>query len=150
MINKRDGFSNIDFQQKCDNKGSSLTILQSTEGYIFGAFSSLSFSSFLYVYQTEPSSFLFSLSNPHSSILPPTRFFIKPGEGKRVCGRWTNNTQSMMVGWGEDLKLAGNPNLNFSHFSFPSSFVDSAGLGNKTFTGNESFKLLEMEVFNLK
>jgi len=64
----RDGFESSVFHQKCDNKGSTITIIKTTSNYIFGGYTSVSWSS---LEKDKDSSvdnqcFIFSLKNPYN------------------------------------------------------------------------------------
>jgi hypothetical protein len=61
----RDGFGAADFHAKCDDKGDTVTIVKSTEGYIFGGYSDQSWKSNGYdCYKSSSCAFLFSIVNP--------------------------------------------------------------------------------------
>jgi hypothetical protein len=59
----RDGFGAADFHAKCDDKGATVTIVKSTEGYIFGGYSDQSWKSNDYCWKYSPRAFLFSMVN---------------------------------------------------------------------------------------
>ena len=58
----RDQSSPINFHKMCDNKGPSLTIIKTIEGYVFGGFNPVSWISEVMFNETE-NSFLFSLTD---------------------------------------------------------------------------------------
>ena len=58
----RDGFSAVRFHAKCDNHPRTLTIIKTTKGYIFGAYTSAAWDSSL-SYKADPNAFIFSLIN---------------------------------------------------------------------------------------
>jgi hypothetical protein len=61
----RDGFSAAQFHKLCDNKGPSVTIARTTDGYIFGGYNSTSWSSTT-CWKPATDTFLFSLVNPYN------------------------------------------------------------------------------------
>merc|ERR1719174_741410 len=70
----RDGWEAKDFHLKCDNQGPTLTVIKTTEGYIFGGYIDQSFKS-SNKYMSSRKSFLFTL-NCYSK-LEPSIFPIK-------------------------------------------------------------------------
>jgi hypothetical protein len=63
----RDGFGAHDFHGRCDGHAPTLTLIQDTEGNIFGGFTPLEWESG-YKFKADPSlkSFLFTLTDPHN------------------------------------------------------------------------------------
>jgi len=61
-----DGFLASDFHEKCDNKGATLTVIQSDKELIFGGYSGISWDSSNRRHEICKSSFLFSLKNPQN------------------------------------------------------------------------------------
>lgn len=72
----RDGFRTMDLHRQCDKKGSTLTIIYSKEGYIFGCYSPDDWQITGNKTNAHPETFVFTLSNPHS--IPPTRYIYNP------------------------------------------------------------------------
>jgi hypothetical protein len=68
----RDGFGARDFHGRCDGHANTLTLIEDTEGNIFGGFTPVEWESReypnSYEYKADPSlkSFLFTLKNPHN------------------------------------------------------------------------------------
>lgn len=56
----RDGFSPKDFHELCDGLTNTLTLVRTTNNFVFGGYTSVSWSS-EYSYKSDPSAFLFSL-----------------------------------------------------------------------------------------
>ena len=67
----RDGWSTQDFHAKCDGMGPTITIVQTKEGYVFGAYSDKSFQSASTNYESSRSAFLFSIKC-HAGLPPFT------------------------------------------------------------------------------
>lgn len=59
----QDGFSVVDFHQKCDNIPNTLIIVRSVEGNVFGGFTKVEWDSTYSGYKTDSSAFIFSLVN---------------------------------------------------------------------------------------
>jgi len=138
----KDGFASVNFHSKCDNSGPSLTLIKTNAGHIFGGFTSVSWNSTGNYYK-DSSAFLFTIVNPHN--LPPTKYPISNSSAV-YCG----SSYGPTFGGGHDICIANNANMNNSSYtSFPSSFLDTTGKGNTTFTSN-NFTVTEIEVFLLQ
>lgn len=100
LIYIRDGFSSDVFHKQCDGVGPTLTFILSSSFHIFGGYAGDSWSSpttpapfpfynyfastpytlahrHAYEYKSNPSTFIFTISNPFS--IPPTRYLLKEG-----------------------------------------------------------------------
>lgn len=76
------------FHESCDNQGSTVVVIKSSHGWIFGGYTTQSWNNahksssdcmsflkelhFLGVYKDDPEAFIFTLKNPHD--IPPTRY----------------------------------------------------------------------------
>jgi len=67
----RDGSSSKDFHSKCDNKGPTITLFKNEKGFIFGGFTSISWTDNK-GWLTAPDSFIFTLTNIHN--IEPNKF----------------------------------------------------------------------------
>lgn len=141
----RDGFAASNFHQHCDNKGSTLTLIQSSEGYIFGGYSILPWES-IDREKSHPEGFLFTLSNPHN--IPPTMY---PRNPQRNISIYCNPERGPVFGYeNTDLRVLNNSNQNqVSDIFFPSCYLDTTGKGNKTFTGGRHFTTVEIEIYRV-
>jgi len=139
----RDGFGSKDFHEKCDNKGETVTMIRSTEGYIFGGYTPLSWNSNS-EYQKDASSrsFIFTLTIPHN--IPPTKYSISNVENAIYC-----NPSCGPVFGGHDICICDNSNTNKANYTkFPYSYTDITGKGKETFTGRyNGWTVNEIEVF---
>lgn len=70
----RDGFNAKSFHKLCDGKGSTITIVKTDTGAIFGGFTNIDWLQADNYYK-DTNAFLFTLINPHS--ISPTRIIIK-------------------------------------------------------------------------
>ena len=142
----RDGWDGTDFHRQCDKKGSILTIVKSTDGYIFGGYTSTSWTS-SQNYQFSSNAFLFSLKC-HAGL-------------KAVKMNLTNHVSSYSIcciandgptfGRGFDLHISSNANTTMNSnskvghtYSLPSGVTDEYFL-----TGRNSFQVSEYEVFQV-
>ena len=81
----RDGFKSSIFHEKCDKKGHTLVIIESTDNYIFGGYSSIDWESTTWNGKNGEDNnarrkgfgyeFVFTLKNPHD--IPPSKFNMK-------------------------------------------------------------------------
>jgi len=136
----RDGFSASAFHRLCDNKGKTITVIRSTQGYIFGGYADNSWDS-SNSYKNVYNCWLFTLTNPNN--LAPTKFVAASTSSAMYCA----TTLGPTFGEGHDISLSDNSNNNNSYIGFPSTYSDSVGHGNKTFTGARNFQTNEVEVF---
>ncbi len=65
----RDGFDAAAFHRLCDGKANTVTVIKNTNGFIFGGFTSIPWSSSNDVYKADNTAFLFSLINPTNTPL---------------------------------------------------------------------------------
>jgi len=144
----RDGFGAKDFHEKCNGKGATLTVIRSEKGFIFGGFTSVSWTSGKYTLVPDPQAFLFTLINPHS--LPPTKYSILTAESTAivccaaVCPHFGDDDLCLLSNSNEN-----NTPENTSNINFPISFEDTTGHGNRTFTEDCNFKTTEVEVYSV-
>lgn len=77
----KDGWTSVNFHQKCDNQGETIVVIKSTNGYIFGGYSPQSWTS-VGAYTSDSKAFLFSLVN--SKGYSPTLLPAMNGKGSYV------------------------------------------------------------------
>jgi len=135
------GFKPADFHKRCDVSGT-LTVIQSEEGYLFGGYTSESWTG-NNVRKRDPNSFLFTLTNPHS--LPPSQYPVNAGSFAILC-----NPSSCAIFGGYDMVVLPDAHLTSenSTFNFPRAFFGANGKGSATFVGGEGkFRVTEVEVY---
>jgi len=140
-----DGFSADAFHAKCDDKGPTLSVIQSKEGFIFGGYSAQSWGG--NGFKTDHTTFLYTLTNPHS--LPPTKYILKPLEAAHAIMCY--NFYTVVYGGGvHAIQVCSLSNeVPNSWVNFPGSFIDSTGKGKETFTGASAFSTSEMEIYSV-
>jgi hypothetical protein len=89
----RDGFFATDFHDRCDGHANTLTVIEDTDGNIFGGFTPVEWESctqhggYSGCFKSDPSrkTFLFTLDNPHN--FPVTKFAlrIRPSDHALNC-----------------------------------------------------------------
>ncbi|CAF1576931.1 unnamed protein product [Didymodactylos carnosus] len=141
----RDGFDASTFHRLCDGKGPTMTIILSTDNYLFGGYVSVSWRS-VNRWETDTSAFIYTLNNPHR--IPPTKYKIKDG-GRRAI--WSNSSYGPTFGYFDLIVEADSyRTLKNPHYSqFPADYVDTTGKANLTFTETEKFSAADIEVYAL-
>jgi hypothetical protein len=135
----RDGASAASFHLLCDDQGPTVTLIKSSGGYVFGGYAGVAWSSDDEEHAC-PSAFLFTVTNPHGD--PITRF-MSNGDGQAVgC----HSGYGPIFGYGNDLHVSGAFD-GYSNTDFPSSYTDTRGRGDATFTGALKFTPAEVEVW---
>jgi hypothetical protein len=145
-----DGFSAEDFHRCSDNKGPTMTIIQAQiGGYLFGGYAEISWDCDD-KYKFDEAAFLFTLKNPHG--IQPTKFLRNPNEENSVVhGKVYGPSFGGIVKDKKhfiDIEISSNANKNqYSVCSFPSSYIDTTGMGEMLFTGTKNFMVQEIEVY---
>jgi hypothetical protein len=135
------GFSSSSFHDKCDGHGNTITIIETTKGFIFGGFSpSVWRSQNSGIPDASGTSFVFSLKNPHNRY--PMRFALS-NKSYAICG-WTG--YGPIFGTGHDICVSGSS----CSTSLGGSYVNDTGIdGKQVFTGENNFTMKEIEVFSI-
>ena len=145
----RDGSKANIFHNKCDNKGPTICLYRNEKGYIFGGYSSISWTSHQSGQNySAPESFIFTLTNIHKT--QPTKF-INSDTNISVYHYYNYGPS---FGKFSDIGINSDYKNGDSYSSFPSYYQDSLGKGRSIFTGdlnnnNTNFKINEIEVFKL-
>jgi len=146
----RNGFEPQDFHRACDGQRKTLTIIQSIEGYLFGGYVKAAWKSCDPVdnsnsndqYIRDSQAFIFTLSNPYH--IPPTRYALKlDQESHAIVG---NSKYGPCFGASDIYVNSGKQ----CGFGFSSTYMDTTGRGNQTFTGAETCSVQEIEVYQAK
>ncbi len=131
----RDGFDPNEFHKRCDHIQSTICIIQTTEGYVFGGYAKspwLSIGSYFY----DDEAFLFSLDNTigtsfKCSVKRPNRALVcMKSKGPSFGDFYVENTCGTM--------------RKLSAFSLPDIFKN---YNEKIFCGARKFEIEEIEVF---
>lgn len=89
---------------------------------------------------------LFSLVNP--SGLSPTKMSLK--SGREGCAMFCNSNYGLAFGDGHDLYIPYAPNSNNCSTNLNNTYQCPSGQNAKVFlTGDETFRVSEMEVYRL-
>jgi hypothetical protein len=149
----RDGFDSKSLHQRIDGHSHTLTIIETTKGFIFGGYIACEWdSSGQWKCDDSLKSFLFTLKNPHH--LSSRTFPLNP-DRKQDTILCYPSAQMVWFGISGAIAIFDNCNVNNnSHnrgfgISQP-SFVNDTGLpGSTLFTGEEYFTVKELEIFEI-
>jgi len=142
----RDGFSASIFHQLCDDKGATISVIKSSEGWLFGGFTTQSWSG-NGVNKADPQAFLFTLTNPHN--IPATKFITI----QQQCAIHGHQGSGPIFGGcgGNDIHVNTNSNINtHSNTDFPNLYKDTTGKAQSTlFTGSRHFSTTDIEIYTI-
>ena len=136
----RDGFGSGTFHAKCDGKGPTLTVVTSTNGYIFGGYIAISWhqnNSFTY----DPKAFIFSLTHK-------TKHSIQKSTSQSMYG---HSLYGPTFGGGHDIYISDNCNTNTKSYSNGDyTYELPSGVNTGTyFAGSSNFTVKEIEVYSV-
>jgi hypothetical protein len=144
----RDGFGSSNFHSKCDQQSNTVTIILTTDGYIFGGFTPIAWdgppSGSLRADSTRKS-FVFSLKNPRNS--DPKIFPLSNASQAIYCYASYGPT----FGSGYDIHVGDNCDQNTSNWTnLGNGYTNDTGLDDQqVFTGESKFQVREIEVFSV-
>jgi hypothetical protein len=143
----RDGFRSSNFHEKCDGQSNTLTLIETTKGFIFGGFTPLVWDSTTNTYKSDSSrtSFLFTLKN--SRNIEPRKFTLSNASN----AIYSYSGYGPCFGYGVDICVANNCNASKRDWStLGNAYVNDTGIdGRSVFTGEYNFTVKEIEVFAL-
>ena len=144
----RDGFQASSFHAKCDHQSRTLTIIQTTQGYIFGGYTSVEWVSDKR-WKANPNAFLFSLVNVRSL---PQLMPVQVGDPYSIrCESSIGPT----FGFGGSICISNNSNTTAESYSNLGKSYDLTLFSNGTIepksflAGSRYFQTSEIEVFQL-
>jgi hypothetical protein len=142
----RDGFHASDFHSKCDKESNTVTLIETTKGFIFGGFTPIAWdSSNDYKSDSSGKSFLFTLKNPHN--ISPRKFKLLNAS----TAIWSGSGYGPIFGNGHDICVYDKFNTNASHYTnVGTGYVNDTGIdGKQVLTGESNFIVKEIEVFTI-
>jgi hypothetical protein len=140
------GFGSSDFHSKCDGKSNTIAIIQTTDDFIFGGFTPITWDSISqYKPDTSGRSFLFSVQNPHNHDFG--RIGLKDPRFAIDC----HSSYGPTFGNGSDIYVANGCNANTSSYTrLGIGYANNTGINEyQVFTGTQYFTVKEIEVFTL-
>ena len=145
----RDGFEAKTFNRLCDGQGKTLLVIKNTEGWIFGGFTSVTWSSPSEdEFKTDSTVFLFTLTNPSAKPLK-----LEVTRQKKAV--WHCSSQGPIFGTGPDLIVLDESNADRDSYMYLDSYEYPNGLseaeGGQFIVGGEDnkFQTSEVEVFKV-
>jgi hypothetical protein len=144
----RDGFTAKLFHKFCDGQGPTMTVIKSQNGFIFGGFTTVPWSSTT-TDKADSSAFLFTLKN--CCGLQPTKYSILERSVQLAVSHKINNgpTFGSINNGGSDIYLKSPFNADGSRIFFPNTYQDTTGKGRFTFTCDSHFSCDDVEAFLL-
>lgn len=140
----KDGFASYQFHTKCDGKGPTVCVIQSSIGNIFGGYTSIPWSS-SGAYQFDPNAFLYILKSKQRRGQKPTKWGVNHQNRNSV---YHNSSYGLTFGGGHDMYLVNNCNTsNGSYSSLGNSYA--APKDNNLLAGSYNFLVSDYEVFQL-
>ena len=145
----RDGFDASSFHAKCDDQSGTLTIIKTTNGYIFCAYASVAWDS-TSGYKADPNAFILSLMNVN---FPSLFIPAKINDNSSICCKAGSGPT---FGAGHDIYIASNSNTSRESYSnlgrsfFFTSFNTGTVSAQSFLAGARNFQTLEIEVFTCK
>jgi hypothetical protein len=139
----RDGFQSNAFHSKCDGKGATITIIQTTTGCIFGGYATSSWnSSGQWIH--DATAFLFCLKNPNG-----LSYKCPVNPNNRQHALHGNPNTGPMFGTGNDLLVSNNCNVSGSSLNVGNTYT--ANQHPYEFLGGQqnTFVVQEIEVFGV-
>jgi hypothetical protein len=140
----RDGRTAQAFHSKCHKKKKTLTIIKSTEGYIFGGYTDQAWNSGGQ-YRSDKNAFIFSLVNPYSK---PLFCKINNAGSNAIC---CHSNHGPTFGGGHDIFIRFDDGKSYTNLgvSYSINLEGSKSSNNKNelLTGNRYFDFSDLEVF---
>ena len=143
----RDGFEAATFHRLCDGRANTLTLIKSTEGAVFGGYTSVPWDQGGY-YQHDKKAFLFSFKNPSNVPMK-----MKVTDPRHAVAH--SVSYGHIFGAGHDLLVSDSSDKNTDSFMHFKSYEFPDGKngteGGKFLLGNSShkFQAEEVEVFQV-
>ena len=137
-----DGWKNTDFHRCCDKKGWTLTVVETTKGFIFGGFTTIDWKSPIgWVYKcNSPHTFLFSVNE--GSKYPITG-------GDKVAVVYNRDYCAMFGGGDLVIHSESNKNTHSGCYARSASFMMPGILYPLMNGGEEHFQLKQFEVYSV-
>ena len=136
----KDGFKAATFHSLCDGKGATITFIESTLGYRFGGYTTVSWDQSINNYKSDANSFIFSLSHKRKFKVTNTQYSI-----------YSHSSNGPTFGGGCDFIIYNDCNLNNSCYSnFGHSYSKEEIQDPKTYlAGAYNFTVKRIEVYQV-
>jgi hypothetical protein len=148
----RDGFSAKDFHDRCDGRASTVTLIKTPQGFVFGGYTPSRWESGpplgKFIADETLKSFLFTVKNPHNTN--PRRFPIKAD--KKAKAIFVDPGCGPTFGGGAEIAIASNCDAKAANSTrgFGNAYVNDTGIDGKIFfSGEPAFVVKEIEIFEV-
>ena len=142
----QDGWKASDFHAKCDDKGATITVIRSSDGFIFGGFADKSWTS-SGIYCESDKSFLFSLKSPSNEVGTAKMRII---QNQCSYAMFHHSSYGPIFGCGYDLCIKSDANNNSnSKSNLGHTYEIPPGQTDTFLVGSKNFKVSEIEVFQV-
>ncbi|KAL7531111.1 hypothetical protein ACHAWF_003633 [Thalassiosira exigua] len=139
----RDGLSGADFHSKCNNQGSTLTVIETTDGYVLGGYTNTPWTGDG-SYKAANKAFLFVLSG--SDVTRPHKMKLKSNGYNAV---YDHSEYGPTFGGGHDLHVDKSDEHVYLNLGDTYESVLSGRLTTRTNAGYARFTIKELEVFQV-
>ncbi|MDR3412399.1 MAG: TLD domain-containing protein [Formivibrio sp.] len=154
----RDGMTPCSFHKHCDRRGATLTLVRSSNGFVFGGFTNSNWDKGKPRGKLDAGAFLFSVTSPYVDAL--VRYELKqegrlrPGQSPMTSIQTGSELgPTFGVSQGADLALvaksASRPFDGNSHCRVGTTYADAIGKGHSSFSGTPEFVPIDIEVFRV-
>jgi len=144
----RDGFDAATFHRLCDGKANTVTVIKNTNGFIFGGFTSIPWSSSDDEYKSDNTAFLYSLNNRSN-----TPFKLKVKSSQYAVNHSPSYGPSFGGGYDLCVPSLSNTNrdsfMNLHSYEFPNGKSGTEGGQFIVGCSDGNFKSDEIEVFQV-
>jgi len=143
----RDGFSASNFHSKCDGHNNTLTILKAKESsYIFGGYTTVNWESCPFKYKSDPSAFIFSLTNKDDIPLK-MRVSSNLHEYATICSPEFGPTYSGSIYIGNNSNTTMNCYSDLGYVYYHPQYAQGTNEAKTFLSGSNFFHLDEIEVY---
>jgi hypothetical protein len=142
----RDGFAASNFHSKCDRRSNTVTVIETTKGYVFGGFTPIAWDSSNSGRLDEShKSFLFTVKNPRGNEIR------KFGMNHPSCAIYCRSSYGPIFGSNHDICVCDGCNTSTNNYTnLGGGYSNDTKLdGRQVFTGESNFTVKEIEVFTV-
>ncbi|ETO18031.1 hypothetical protein RFI_19264 [Reticulomyxa filosa] len=148
----KDGFASTQFHAKCDNKGTTITVVLSALGHVFGGYTVLPWQSGGGAYQQDSNAFIFLLRSTNKIYKKPQKWGIKNGYNAVYHSGGYGPTFGMSLFFKKKkiifYTLFGCDTTNSSYSNAGNSFTSP--VDQTLLAGSYNFLVKDYEVYQLK
>jgi len=141
----KDGFASTQFHMKCDNKGTTVTIIQSTQNHVFGGYTTLPWQASGGQYQLDPKAWIFLLRSTNPLYKKPQKWECKVGSN----AVYHCSSYGPVFGSGFDFYLCSGCDSTNSSYCNPGNSY-SCPADQTLLAGSYNFTVKDYEVYQIK